>query len=115
MELLGVGPGERQVARHRVLLHIDQATRGSRPAAFLDVLQDGEGFVVGKAGVFKDGPLALREGTLAGASVDQANPPALAAPTTEVEVFPVSDAGLGAMGILTAEVLDGDHAGRPCS
>jgi hypothetical protein len=115
VEVLGVGPGECQIACHGVLVHIDQATGRSCPAAFPEVLQDGEGLVVGQAGVFEDGPLALGEGALAGAAVDQADPPALAAEATEVEVFPASDAGIGAVGILTAEVLDGDHAGYPCS
>ena len=78
-------------------------------------VQDGKRFVVGQAGVFQDGSFALGEGPLAGAAVDQADPPALAAEATEVEVFPASDAGIGAVGILTAEVLDGDHVGHPCS
>src|SRR5581483_11303942 len=109
----GVGAGQRKVARHRVLVHIDQATGGSRPTAFLDVLQDGQSFVVGQAGVFENGPFALREATLAGAAVDQANPPALAAEATKVEVFTATNADIGAVGILTAKVLDGDHVGHP--
>ena len=103
------------LARHGVLVHLDQAAGGPCPAAFLDVLQDGEGLVVGQAGVLQDGAFTLGEGPLAGAAVDQADPPALAAVATEVEVFPAPDAGLGALGILTAEMLDGDHGGHPCS
>ena len=110
-----MGPGEGQVARHGVLVHLDQAAGGSRPAALAEVLQDGEGLVVGQAGLLQDGALALGEGALAGAAVDHADPPALAAPATEVEVFAASDAGIGASGILATEVFDGDHAGHPCS
>src|SRR3954453_13255630 len=54
VELLGVGAGQRQVACHRVLVHLDQATGGPCPAAFLDVLQDGEGLVVGQAGMLEN-------------------------------------------------------------
>ena len=115
VKLFGVGAGFGEVASHRVLVDVDQATGGARPAPLAEVLQDGEGFVVGQAGVFQDGPLALGEGVLAGAAVAQADPPALAAEAAEVEVLTASDAGIGAVGILTAEVLDGGHAGRPCS
>ena len=115
MEFLGVGAGPCEVASDRVLVDIDQATGGSRPATLAEVLEDGEGFVVGQAGVFEHGPLALGEGAFAGATVDQSDPPALAAPTTKVEVFTASDAGIGAVGILTAEVLDSDHPSHPCS
>src|SRR3954471_22505640 len=62
VECLGMGAGPGQVARHRVLVDIDQATGGTGPASLAEVLQDGEGFVVGQAGVFQGGPLALGEG-----------------------------------------------------
>jgi hypothetical protein len=113
VQSLGVAPGFGQVASHGVLVDADQATGGPRPAAFPDVLQDGEGLIVGQACVLQDGPLALGEGTLAGAAVDQADPPALAAPAAEVEVFIAPDAGIRALGILTAQVFDGDHDGHP--
>jgi len=110
-----VGAGECQVARHGVLVHIDQTACGSRPTAFPEVLQDGQGLLVGQPGLLQDRPLALGEGTLAGPAVDQADSPGFATPAAEVEVFTASDTGLGAVGILTAEVLDGGHAGHPCS
>ncbi len=115
VECLGVGAGPRQVARHGVLVDIDQAAGGARPTSLAEVPQDGKGFVVGQAGVFQDGSFALGEGPLAGAAVDQANPSARAAPATEVEVSAASNAGIGAVRILTAGVLDGDHVGHPCS
>src|SRR4051812_49223797 len=87
VEFLGMGPGDRQITCHSVLVDIDQATGGSCPTSFLDVLQNVQGLVVGQAGVFEDGPLALREGALAGAAVDHANPPALATPATEGEII----------------------------
>ena len=59
-----MGAGHGHVARHGVLVDIDQAAGGSCPAAFPDVLQDGEGLVVGQSGVLQDGPLAFGEGAL---------------------------------------------------
>ena len=107
-----MGPGFGQVAGHGVLVHLDQAAGGPRTAAFPEVFQDGQGLLVGQSGVFQDRPLALGEGPLAGAAVDQADASAFATPAAEVEVFTASDTGLGALGILAAELLDGDHAGH---
>src|SRR5206468_9492173 len=53
---LGVGSGECQVAGHGVLVDLDQAAGGPGPAAFPEVLQDGQGLLIGEAGVFQDGP-----------------------------------------------------------
>ena len=115
VESLGVGPGEGRVARHGVLVDPDQAAGGARPAALAEVLQDGEGLLVGQSGLLQDGALALGEGALAGAAVDHADPPALAAPAAEVEVFAATDAGIGAVGILATQAFDGYHGGHPCS
>jgi hypothetical protein len=110
-----MGAGPRQVARHRVLVDIDQAAGGTRPASLPEVFQDGESFLVGQAGVLKVGPLALGGAAFSGTAVDQTYPSALAVPAAEIESSAASDAGVGAIGILTAEVLDGDHVVHPCS
>ena len=110
-----MGPGECQVARYGVLVHLDQASGGPRPAALTEVLEDGQGLLVGQSGVLQDGPLALGEGPLAGAAVDQADAAAFATVAAEVEVFTAPDADLGAIGILAAEAFDGNHATHPCS
>jgi hypothetical protein len=57
VEFLGVGAGFGQVARHGVLIDLDQATGGPRPAAFLDVLQDGEGLSSGRRACSRTVPL----------------------------------------------------------
>jgi hypothetical protein len=108
-------PRERQVGCHCVLVHLDRTAGGPGPAAFAEVLEDGQGLLVGQSGVLQDGPLALGEGPLAGAAVDQADASGFATPATGVEVFTASDTGLRAIGILTAEVLDGDQDSHPCS
>jgi len=65
-----MGAGDRQVTCHGVLVDIEEATGGPCPTSFLDVVQEGQGLVVGQAGVFQDGPLALGEGAFAGPAVD---------------------------------------------
>ena len=71
--------------------------------------------MVEQVGVLQDGPLAFEEGTLASATVEQADSPAFATSAGEVEVFPGSDASLGAVGILAAEVFDRDREVHPDS
>src|SRR4051812_33950439 len=107
---MGAGLGD--VARHRVLIHLHQATGGPGPAALADVVQDGMDLLAGQPGLLEDGALALGEAGLAGAAVDHADASGLAAVAAEGEVSVAPAAGIGAVGILAAEVFDGVHAGR---
>jgi hypothetical protein len=115
VESLGMSPGEGRVPRHGVLIDPDQTAGGARPAALAKVLKDREGLVVGQSGLLQDGALALGEGVLAGAAVNHADPPTLAAPAAEVEVFAATDAGIGAVGILATQAFDRYHGGHPWS
>jgi hypothetical protein len=75
------------------------------------VVQDGVDLRVGQAGLLQDGALALGEAGPAGAAVDHADASGLAAVAAEGEIPMTSAAGIGASGILAAEVFDGVHAG----
>ena len=108
-----MGTRDRVVACHGILVDIHQATGGSCPAAFADVFQDGQGLVVGQSGVLEDGPLTFREASLADATVDHPNPPALPTEAAEDEISAASETGVGAGGILTTEAFDGRHDDRP--
>src|SRR5206468_3056743 len=99
VELRGVGPGDRQVSGHGVLVDLDQAAGGPGAAALAEVIEDGQGLLVGQPGVLQDGPLALGEGPLAGAAVDQADTSCLATEAAEVEASTAPEAGLRALGI----------------
>ena len=70
---------------------LDQAAGGPRPAALAEVFQDVQGLLIGQAGLLQDGALALGEAGLAGAAVDHADAPGLAAPAAEVEIFAAPD------------------------
>jgi hypothetical protein len=106
---MGTGLGE--VAGHGVLVHADEASGGPGPAALADVIQDVDGLGVGQSGLLQDGALALGEAGLAGAAVDHADAMAFATVAPEGEISVAPEAGVGALGILAAEVFDGMHAG----
>jgi hypothetical protein len=101
-----VRPGEGHVAGHRVLVHLDQTTGGTRATALLDVPQHGEGFVVGKPRALQDRALALGEVAFAGAAVDHADALAFATPAAEGEISSAAHALIGAAGILATEVFN---------
>src|SRR4051812_45868317 len=112
VEGLGMSAGLGDVARHRVLIHLHQATGGPGPAALSDVVQDGMDLRVGQPGLLQDGALALGEAGLAGAAVDHSDASGLAAVAAEGEISVSSTTSIGASGILAAEVFDGMHAGE---
>src|SRR4029079_12980099 len=106
-----MGAGQGDVARDRVLIHLHQATGGASPTALSDVVQDGMDLRVGQPGLLQDGALAFGEASLAGAAVDHPDASGLAAVAAEGEIAEAPAAGLGALGILAGELLDGMHAG----
>jgi hypothetical protein len=105
-----MGTGQGDVACHGILVHTDEASGGPGPAALADVIQDVEGLGVGQSGLLQDGALAFGEAGLAGAAVDHADAMAFATPAPEGEISVAPAAGIGALGILAAEVFDGMHA-----
>ena len=110
---MGAGPGDE--TRDGVLVHSDQSSGGPGPAALAEVLQDIEGLGIRQAALLQDSPLAFGEASLAGAAVDHADAPGLAAVAPEGEISMAPAAGIGALAILAAEVLDGGHGDLPRS
>src|SRR3954465_13768360 len=106
---MGAGLGDG--ARGCVLIHLHQATGRPGPTALPDVVQDGKGLFVGQSGLLQDGALAFGEAGPAGAAVDHADASSLAAVAAEGEISVPPAAGIGALGILAAEVFDGMHGG----
>src|SRR3954468_876153 len=107
VEVVGVAAGLAQVAGDGVLVDFDQAAGGPGAGALADVLQDADGLVQGKPGVFQRGAFALGEGAFAAAAVGHADALAPARPTAEIQVALAAFAPVRAVGILAAEVLDG--------
>src|ERR1700740_3687730 len=102
-------PSQADVARDRVLVHLDQAAGGAGAATLAQGFEEGEGLVLGAAGVFQGGAPRVREGFLAGAAVDHADAPSLAGPAAEIQVALTAPALVGASFILAAETFDGVH------
>jgi len=71
------------------------------------VFQQRHGLVQGKSAILQRGALALGEGLLAAAAVDQADALALAGPAAEIQVAVTAFAGVWAVLVLAAELLNG--------
>ena len=108
--LSGVAAGLEGVANDGVLIDARQASGLPDAAAVLEVLEDGEGLVVGQSCAEQGGALALREAQLAGAAGEHA---ALVRAVAEgdAEVAPAAQAVVRALGVLAAEQVKVFHEG----
>lgn len=117
-----VGSGELDEARDGVLVDADEARGRAGADSLSDVLEDRDGLLLLELRVREDGALPLRESRVTRPTPDRADAPARPAPPAEGEVALPADARVRALGVLTAEVLDGVlrdappdlAAGRPC-
>jgi hypothetical protein len=109
--LSGVATGLEGVADNGVLIDARQAGRLADAAAVLEVLEDGEGFVVGQSCAEQCGALTLGEALLAGAAGEHA---ALLWAVTEghAEIVLAAQAVVRALGILAAEQVKVFHEGQ---
>jgi hypothetical protein len=111
VELVGVRASEADVARHRVLIDLDQAAGGAGAATLADVFEEGDGLILGQASAFERGPFAFGKGLLAGAAVNHTDAPIPTRPSAEIKVALGPLAVVGTRYILAAEVFDGVHRG----
>ena len=102
-----MSPGLSDVACDGVLIHSHQPAGGPRPAALAEVIQYAQDLRVGELCRLQNRPLAFREASLTGAAVDHADPLAPAAPAPKAEISVAPAAGIRAVRILAAQVLDG--------
>ena len=107
--------GEDGQAYHRVLVDPDQATRLADAAALLEMLEDGEGFLLGEFAAVQRGALAFGESLLAGAAGE--NPAFLVGSIAEADpqVVEAALAVVGAIGVLAAEGFQVVHEVSPRS
>ena len=100
--------GPQTVADHGVLADAEQAAGLTNADAFGDVLQDGDGLVVGQARVEQGRALAFGEAVLAGAAIEEA--PLFGAVThAHGQVAVPTLAIVGALLVLTAEATQVVH------
>jgi len=90
----------------------DEAPGLSDAIAFGEVLQDGEGLVLGQPAVEQRGALALGEAGLAGPAVEQADPVVLAVAVADGEVAGVAAPVQVAIGIMATEAGEVVHRER---
>jgi hypothetical protein len=109
VDLLGVAAGLEGQADDRVLVHPGQPAGLADADAFLDVSQDGDGFIFGQAAVEQGGALALTEAVLAATTGQTAPPLGGAVAEGDAEVALTAPAVVRALGVLAAEALEVVH------
>ena len=103
MEFLGVLTGFGRQPYHRVLVDPDQAAGLADATTLLEMLQDGEGFLLGEFGVIKGGAFAFREAFLAGAAGEDAALLVGSIAEADAQVVEAALAAVLAIGVLAAE------------
>jgi hypothetical protein len=99
----GVLAGHHGQPDDRVFVDADEAAGLSDATAFLEVLQDGEGLVVGELAAEQGGALTFGEALLAGAAGETAELFVFAVSEGDAEVVEASLAVVLAAGVLAAE------------
>jgi hypothetical protein len=89
----------------------DRATGRADAAALVEVLEHGEGPLLGEMAVERGRALALGEAALAGPAAEQSDVVRPAVTGAGREIAGVADAAGGALGVLTAEACEVIHAG----
>ena len=104
--------GDVRQADDGVGIDADQASGLSDTAALGEVLEHGEGLLLGEMGVEQGRALALGEAVLAGLAVEQADVVLLAVAAADREVSGVASAVEGAIGVLAAEAREVVHGSK---
>jgi hypothetical protein len=112
--LLGVVSGLADIASHRIAMDPHQPLGLADAAAVGDVLQDGDGLLLGQVRAEQGRALAFGEpDTARTASEEPDRRGGLAVVTGDGEVFAPSDAMIGALGIQAAEHGEVTHGPPP--
>ena len=107
MDLLGVLAGNQGQPDDGVLVDTDQAAGLADAATFLPMLEDREGFVVGKFGAIERGALAFGEAFLAGAAGQDAALLVGSVAEADTQVVATALTVVGTVGVLAAEGFQG--------
>jgi hypothetical protein len=103
-------PGSAGQAADGVLINADKPPGGADAAALVQVLEDGEGLLLGEMAVEEGRPLALGEAVLAGVAVKQSDVVLVAVAGADREIAGVAAGIDGAVGVLAAEAREVVHA-----
>jgi hypothetical protein len=106
--ILGVPAGRPGVAVDGILIDADQPPRLADTAPLVEVLDDRDGLVLREARGKQGGALALGEALLTG-TTDEHQAAVLAIAETDAEVVAITQAVIGAVGVLAAEAAEVIH------
>ena len=95
--------GDYRQADHRVLIHPDQATGLANAAILLEVVQHGNGFVLGKFAAVESRPFAFGETLLAGSAGQDTAGFSRAVAKADAQVVQAPAAVVLALRVLAAE------------
>jgi hypothetical protein len=109
----GVVAGLAGVASHGVAVDTHQAFGLADTAPLGEMLQDGDGLLLGQMRTEQRGALAFGEAIAAGSASEEADRGILAVATGDGEVFAAPDAVIGASGIQAAEHREVIHGSPP--
>lgn len=110
--LLGVGAGPQSIADDRVFIDARQPSGLAHAAAILEVLEDGQGLVVGEADAEEGTAFAFGEAGLAGAADEQAALLGGAVAEADAEVVAAAHAVVRALGVLATKQTEVIHRKR---
>jgi hypothetical protein len=105
----GVFTGPQGVADDGIFSDLDETAGRAYAAAFAEVFQDAEYFVVRQAGIKERGAFAFGEAVLAGAADEQTSLFLGAVAEADAEVVEAALAIVGAVGVLAAEAAEVVH------
>jgi hypothetical protein len=111
MSVVGMLSGDAGQSDDGVGIDPDQASGGADATALIQVLEDGEGLLLGEMGVEQGRALSLREAALAGVAVEQADVVLLAVAGADGKIASVALAVEDALGVLAAEAREVVHVG----
>jgi hypothetical protein len=94
---------------HRIAVDTHEPLGLANAASLGDVLEDGDGFLLGQVGMEQRSALTFGEPITAGATSEEADRVGLAGATADREVFPTSGAVIGALRIQTTTAREVIH------
>jgi hypothetical protein len=109
VEFLGVLPGDHGQADYGILVNPHQATGLTHATTLVQVLEDGQGFVLGPFGAIQGCAFALGEAVLAGAAGQDASVLVGAVAKAHAQVVTTTLAIVGTVEVLAAEVCEVVH------
>jgi hypothetical protein len=111
MSVVGMLSGEAGQSADGVGIDADQSSGGADAAALVEVLEHGEGLLLGEMGVEQGRALALGEAVFARLAVEQSDVVLLAVAGADGEIAGVAPGVEDALGVLAAEAREVVHAG----